>query len=489
MKNAVIPCAFCLLILIALSPAAGSAVGNASVTITGPATLKYTIGEDTIALSRTNTAANTTYLFLSGPNLDTNGSQIQKDWPSRYPVTDGDASTFQEAGVGQDSTWSYTWDTHDVAMDSGVYTVYAASTPRDIPHINGTCSARLSLIMLPPEDRNMPLVKIAPQQNQKYFIGDDAITFSGINTASNTTYLFITGPNLDPAGSQIQSSHPGQSPVIDGNASAFQAVSVGPDAAWSYTWNTRTVLIDAGLYTVVAASAPRNLSHINDTHYAKLDFVMKRPANIDSPNGNLSEPSVVTKGNTVTISGTATGSPGSNVAIWIIGAPGSGTAGYADQVVVRPDATGSYSLDLDRAATSLQDGAFHVVVQHPGKNDLLDIFVENNSAAGAKDAWVINRMLTDTENANGTRIFKIRGAGSLQGNDAFEALVQVFEDPAVDDTIVIAPLPAVIATGSGENGTPEIPKTLPGGQDNTPGGSGSLLDRIGSFFFGFLKGN
>jgi len=424
-----------------------------------------------------------------------NGSQIQEDWPSRYPVIDGDASTFQEVGVGADSTWSYTWDTHDVAMDSGVYTVYAASTPRDIPHINGTHFTRLSVIMLPPQDRNMPLVKIAPPQNQKYFIGDNAITFSGINTASNTTYLFITGPNLDPAGSQIQSSHPGQSPVIDGNASAFLAVSVGPDSTWSYTWNTRTVLIDAGLYTVVAASAPRDLSHINDTHYAKLDFIMKRPANIDSPEGNLSEPSVVMKGTTITISGTATGSPGPGVAIWVIGAPGSGTAGYADQVMVRPDATGSYSLDLDRAATGLREGAFHVIVQHPGKNNVLDISVENTSAAGAKDTWVINRMLTDTDNANGTKIFKIRGAGSLQGNDAYEALVQVFEDPAVDDTIVIAPLPAATATGSGETGTgqqngmPETQKTLPGGQDNTPAGSGSLLDQVWGFFSGILKGN
>jgi hypothetical protein len=275
---------FCLCMLIAIVPVAGSAGGSpaanggaGAVTITPPVNLKYHIGEDTITLSGTNTASNTTYLFLSGPNLDAKGSQIQADWPARYPVTDGDASTFLAVSVGPDNTWTCTWDTHNAAIDSGMYTVYAASTPRDIPHINNTHSGTTPVIMLPPKDRNLPLVKIAPLANLKYRIGEDTITLSGINTASNTTYLFLSGPNLDAKGSQIQQANPRNYPVADGDASAFLAVSVGADNTWTYTWDTHNVAIDSGMYTVYAASTPRDIPHISSTHSGTIPVLMLPP--------------------------------------------------------------------------------------------------------------------------------------------------------------------------------------------------------------------
>ncbi|MGB9175238.1 MAG: hypothetical protein WCB46_00695 [Methanoregula sp.] len=332
-------------------------------------------------------------------------------------------------------------------------------------------------------------VTITQPKSGRYSIGD-TFTFSGTNTGSDTTYLFITGPNLDPNGSQIQSTHPRDSPVIDGDASTFLAASAGPDNEWSYTWNSQKVLIDAGMFEVFAASSPRDLPHINDTHYARVAFIMSRPANIESPHGNLSvPPSVVMKGDKITISGTAKGNPGPGVAIWIISASGSGTAGYANQFVVHPDSTGAYSLDLDRATARLEEGKFHVVVQHPMQNNVFDIYLANVTAGDALDGWVVNRMLKDNNNADGTRIFKIRGAGSLQGDDAYEALVQVFEDPAVDDNIVIFPS-TVNPTGSGDT-VPvqqnQIPKTqylVTGGQSGKPLGSGNLLNQV----FGFLSG-
>ena len=279
-----------LLILIAIVPVAGSAGGSptehggdTSVAITPLVNLKYNIGEAKITFSGTNTVSNTTYLFLSGPNLDPEGSQIQKDWPGKYPVTDGDASTFMAVSVGPDNTWSYTWDTHNVAIDSGEYTVYAASTPRDIPHINSTHFNRISFLMLPPKDRILPMVKIAPLVSLKYFIGEGTITFSGINTASNTTYLFLSGPNLNIKGSQIQKDMPGKYPVTDGDASTFIAVSVGPDNTWSYTWDTHNVTIDSGIYTVYAASTPRDIPHINSTQFNRISLPMLPPKDVILP--------------------------------------------------------------------------------------------------------------------------------------------------------------------------------------------------------------
>ncbi|MCK9630717.1 MAG: hypothetical protein M0R30_03665 [Methanoregula sp.] len=276
--------------LIAIVPVAGSsggspaaAGGDAPVTITPLVNLRYGIGEDTITFSGTNTDSNATYLVLSGPNLDSNGVRIDKDWPRKYPVTDGDASTFMAVSVGPDNTWSYTWDTHDVAIDSGTYTVYAASTPRDKPHINETNFARISFLMLPPKDRDLPMVKIAPLVNLKYYIGEDTITFSGINTASNTTYLVLSGPNLDIKGSQIQKDLPRKYPVTDGDASTFMATSVGSNNTWSYTWDTHNVAIDSGMYIVYAASSPRDIPHINSTHFNMISFLMLPPRDMVLP--------------------------------------------------------------------------------------------------------------------------------------------------------------------------------------------------------------
>ena len=503
-KNLFVLFAVCLSILAVIIPVTGSTGDGGSVTIVQPKEGAYSIG-DTLTFSGTNNGSGTTYLFITGPNLNAKGSRIQSTNPHDSPVTDGDASTFLAIGGSAGNTWTWEWNTKNVLIDAGVYTLYAASTPRDLPHVNSTHFDTVTFIMkrpadtpvtpgagsaggIPAEAGGNASVTITQLQSGKYSIGD-TLTFSGTNTGSDNTYLFITGPNLDAKGAQIQSTHPGNSPVIDNNASTFLAAGAGPDHRWSYTWNSQKALIDAGMFTVFAASSPRDLPHINETHYARVSFIMTRPANIESPGGNLSVPSVVMQGNNITISGTAQGNPGPGIAIWVIGAPASGKAGYANQFIVHPDSTGSYSLDLDRASTGLEEGKFHVVVQHPMQNNVFDIYLANTTAGDTTDAWVLNRMLRDNNNTDGTRVFKIRGAGSLQGDDAYEALVQVFEDPSVDDTIVIFPS-TVNPTGSGDTApgpqtpVPEPQNTLTNGQNTKTAGSGNLLDQI----VGFLSG-
>jgi len=700
-KNLFALLASCLFILAVIVPAAVSAGSDGSLTITPLKSGAYSLG-DTLTFSGTNTGSDTTYLFITGPNLDAKGSQIQSTHPRNSPVTDGDASTFQAAFRGEGNTWDWTWDSRNALIDTGVYTLYAASEPRDLAHINETRYAKISFIMKRPAndqaitgagseegspteagggasgttirpeggicspgttltqpsvvtqgntitisgcaggkpepgvaiwvigakvpdaasyadqvivqpdstgfysrdidsatasrlggtyhvvvqhpgknnvldlsvdtaegatngwvlnrirkdnndadggrvfkihgagslqgddaygaliegykesvinngvddiiavfpssavttvptqavmvaqgDSDAP-VTITQPKSGRYSIGD-TLTFSGTNTASGTTYLFITGPNLDPVGSQIQSTFPPRhSPVIDGDASTFLAAGVGPDNQWTYTWNSQKSLIDAGVFEVYAAGSPRDLPHINDTQYAKIALFMMRPANIESWNGSLSlPPSVVMKGDTITIAGTAKGSPGPGVAIWIIGAPGPGTAGYADQVIVHPDSTGSYSLELDRATARLEEGRFHVVVQHPMQNNVFDIYLANYSAQYTTDGWVWNRMLKDSNNPDGTKIFKLTGPGSLQGDDAYLALVQVFEDPTVDDNIVIFPS-TVNPPGSGDtvpvqqNQILKIPYGVTGGERGNPAGSGNLLDLVSGFLSGIF---
>ena len=57
-----------------------------------------------------------------------------------------------------------------------------------------------------------------------------------------------------------------------------------------------------------------------------------------------------------------------------------------------------------------------------------------NQPDTVNDLWVYNLQLKDSDGSSYTRIFKLGGAGSLQGSDAAEALVQGINDANVDDT-------------------------------------------------------
>ena len=295
--------AFFLIILAVIVPVSGSngqitagAGNDATVTITKPAQVKYYIWEDTITLSGTNTGSGTTYLFITGPNLKTNGAQIQSIHPGQSPVVDGDASTFLAARVGPDNTWSYTWDTHNVMIDSGTYTVYAASTPRDVSHINSTHFDRITLIMAPPRGMNLAnagasagsemsgngtiagkgVVTIIAAGSQAYPLGEE-IQFSGTNTAGWKTYLFLTGPNLPDNGANIASLVPRDNPSKDNDLSTFKSLDVNGDHTWSWKWGTANYKLDAGSYTVYAVSQPLARGSLEQAAYGTVSIIIKRP--------------------------------------------------------------------------------------------------------------------------------------------------------------------------------------------------------------------
>lgn len=90
---------------------------------------------DTITIAGTNTGSRTTYLFITGPNLKANGSQIQGAYPPSAEVIEGDPSTFATAAVGADNRWSFVWDTSKSTLAPGTYTVYAVSRPHDRNHL------------------------------------------------------------------------------------------------------------------------------------------------------------------------------------------------------------------------------------------------------------------------------------------------------------------------------------------------------------------
>ena len=250
--------------------------------------------------------------------------------------------------------------------------------------------------MMAPITAAMVTITTSPPMGDAYYLGD-TITCSGINTESDTTYLFIRGPNLPLNGGQIHVLDPRHFPVREDNESTFLAVSVGSDNQWSWEWDTHYYSLDPATYTVYAASAPRDLTHINDTVYNKTTFDLRKPV----PTVTI-QPTYPVQGDTITISGIAKGSPGPGIAIWIIGPE------YSDRFVINPDPDGFYSLDINSAEKGMAEGSYHVVVHHPGHwNDLFDIYLDGD--------WVY-------DNNTKSNKFRFLGPGRLQGVDAYEAL-------------------------------------------------------------------
>ncbi|OPX62829.1 MULTISPECIES: hypothetical protein [unclassified Methanoregula] len=125
------------------------------------------------------------------------------------------------------------------------------------------------------------IVTVAAVNGQDYHCGD-TIPFSGINNGSHVTYLFITGPNLPENGSRIQDPDPANRPVIDGDASAFQAVGVADDKRWTWTWDTRRSALGPGTYTIYAVSSPHDRNHLEYSPYGTTSIIMTKPGSRSS---------------------------------------------------------------------------------------------------------------------------------------------------------------------------------------------------------------
>jgi PGF-CTERM protein len=256
-------------------------------------------------------------------------------------------------------------------------------------------------------------VTITASGDGSYYLGEE-VKFSGTNTETVKTYLFITGPNLKADGSQIQSADPRNNAVRDGIAGDFQAADVKDDNTWSYKWGTATVALDAGTYTVYAVSGPRNkgTGNLNNVAYGTVSIIIKKPF----VSATVSQ-STVAKGDKIFVRGTAEGKPSPGVAMWVLG------KNYATRDTSAVESDASFEFEIkDSTTTSMASGQYFIVVQHPMQNDQFDITLVGNN--------VNNLQL----NAASTKIFALLGAGSLQGSDAAEALVQGINDPNVDDT-------------------------------------------------------
>jgi len=285
-------------------------------------------------------------------------------------------------------------------------------------------------------------VTIVAAGDQNYYLGEE-VKFSGTNTESSKTYLFIIGPNLPENGGIIKSSDPrnarseSQSTLSRGVHTnvddTFQIVDVLGDNTWSWKWGTSSVALDAGTYTIYAVSQPREKndndpsSGLGEAAYGTVSIIIKKPF-ISA----TASQSTVAKGDAVFITGTAEGQPSSGVKIWILGKNYAAIGSEA----VNSDSSFSYEIKKD-VTHDLYSGQYFIVAQHPMQNDRFDV-VPMPSSTDPQYVVTVNQSSGSTDYTTalgGAKLdFRLTGSASLQGSDAAEALIEAINSANVDDT-------------------------------------------------------
>jgi len=268
-----------------------------------------------------------------------------------------------------------------------------------------------------------PVITITAPGSQSYYLGEK-VTLIGKNTGSDSTYLFITGPNMPSSGGKLTS--PRQA-VVGGVPDTFTVVKTKPDGTWEYSFYTANLPFDAGSYTLYAVSSPVAVSQFsNSTTYGTASIILKKPF----ISAEIS-PNPVVQGKAFAVTGFAEGEP-PEVQIWIIG----NNYAFTAKNPVNQDASFTFT-GTDALSGSLVPGQYWLFVQHPMQNNLFDIDVSGD--------YVRNLNLN-----NGTILFRISGPGSLQGPDAADALVAAFSDPDMlnVDTYTVIPFQVTDAAGA-----------------------------------------
>jgi PKD repeat protein len=190
-----------------------------------------------------------------------------------------------------DGVGTATWDTGALtgpnpAYDAGTYVVWAeADLNGMIDNYNVTGATRSPVYTVTLLSGGE--VTITAAGDQSYYFGE-RIRFSGTNTDTTSTYLFIRGPGLPAQGARL-SADPKNTPVINGSPSSFSVADVQADDTWEWDWNTfEDIPLDAGTYTVYASGYPLDYDHVAMEYYATISIVLRVPfitATVDQSTG------------------------------------------------------------------------------------------------------------------------------------------------------------------------------------------------------------
>lgn len=258
------------------------------------------------------------------------------------------------------------------------------------------------------------VLPITLQTDPQHVLGEE-LYLSGENYESDTTYLFITGPNLPPEGGNLASP---RVRVITGNTASFAVAPVSADHRWEYSLLTSPLGIADGIYIVYAVSRPASQKDLSEGTFNSTTVIIHKSVITAEVS-----PATVARGERFYVTGQSHDFPiVEEVQVWIIA---KGFVRNATTPLLK-DAKFSQKIDT-KTSEDLPEGPCWLVVQHPKAHDL------NIEVSGD---WVRKRPYQGSDQ----NLFRITGPGSLQGEDAKDALVAAFDDPDVDDAYIIIPL-------------------------------------------------
>lgn len=161
-------------------------IGGGVMSIVTQGYQNYYIGE-VIKMSGTNTESYETFIFITGPNLPSNGAQMGSSNP-REAVINGNRDTFHVEQV-ENGVWSWDFSTNSLALDAGSYTIYAVSGPYDRLHLSNVSYATTSI--------NLKKPYITASVSQPVVASGDVLHIKGIaeGTPSNGVSIWIMGKN------------------------------------------------------------------------------------------------------------------------------------------------------------------------------------------------------------------------------------------------------------------------------------------------------
>ncbi len=253
--------------------------------------------------------------------------------------------------------------------------------------------------------------------SSEYYLGEEIRLF-GNNTASSYTYLFLTGPNLEDPNGIVLKTLGSRTPAW--KATQSDAVSVTTNATWEYKWDTSDIGLDAGAYTIYAASAATNGKSsepkgdaiiLADTEYGTLSLSLKQPGLSAIPSS-----AVIAKGDKLTIRGTAQGSPSAGLKISLFGP----NKFLYESASVNDDGSYEKKIEIPRDWSSNQ---YFVVIQHPMYNGIFDAVYDG------KDTFSTPNSGENTAQSS----FNVLGPDKLQGSQAADALCKMINSPNIDD--------------------------------------------------------
>ncbi|MCE5337399.1 MAG: hypothetical protein LLF90_01765 [Methanomicrobiaceae archaeon] len=127
------------------------------------------------------------------------------------------------------------------------------------------------------------------------------VTLTGTSTGGDTVYLFVTGPNLPPAGGRLDNP---DTPVRSGDPESFTTVAVEAGDRWTYRWNTGEAGLDSGTYTVYAVDAPVDRWDLSGHAYTTIPITLGTPP--ETPVTGTAAPTTVMPAEPLTPSPTPT---------------------------------------------------------------------------------------------------------------------------------------------------------------------------------------